>query len=125
MIDAKNVGIDMYALPFNRTPEQITCVTNLYIEQTKREVERAHNVVLIICGYANLLKYYHALHYKNTINSNIDYNAVLDMKNIISSAINVDKDSSLTIITCQLNTMQPVIKECVDYELKPLFNEVN
>lgn len=124
LITNGNKNVENLVLPFNISVEDCLNAVNLFIEKCKREVEQNKNVVLIVCGFANLIKYFNILNNNNAVINDIDYNSILNTKNILYAAKCINKNASLTLINCNLSLMPSALNECLNYEIKPLFTQV-
>lgn len=117
-------NVEALVLPYNKTPYEVASAVNLFVQNCIREVETNQKVVLLICGFSNLLKYYNTLYNNNNFVSEVNYNAIVEIKNILSACKSVSENTNITLITSQLKNMPNFIKEALEYEIKPFFTEI-
>ncbi len=116
-----NENIETLILPFNNTPEHTIQTVELFIDKCKREVETGNHVVIVFQNFMELIKYYNVT-LNNSLFTNVLYNTLVKVKNLLFNAKFVNEKSSLTLLTCESNNYPPAVKDCVNYELLPLFN---
>ena len=119
-----DVRVESLVLPINKTPYEVASAVNLFVQNCAREAENNRKVVLLICGFNSLLKYYNALYNHNNFTFEVNYNALVEIKNILALCKSVSENTNMTLITSQLKSMPTSIKDALEYEIKPFFNEI-
>lgn len=117
-------NFERIAISFNRNEKDIVHAVNLVVERAKREVEHGCNCVVILSGFAEIVKAYDMAFLGCYKPDEVSSFAINKVGNLLISSKYVDENHSLTFIVVEKKKLNVKLQEILNTQFYSIFNKL-